>query len=472
MKATNHPSFISPKGRRMFKLIALLMLLLPFGKAGMGYAQIITTVAGTGTAGYSGDGGQASNAELYHPYGVTFDAFGNFYIPDTDNNRIRKVTTNGIITTFAGNGTTGTYPCSACYGGDGGQATAAELNRPQNIAIDVFNNVYIADQNNSRIRKVDTAGIITTIAGNGTAGYSGDGGQAINANLSFPSFITFDALGNLYIADWSNYCIRKVNTLGIIETVAGGGSCGSSYCGDGGQATSAEFSNPEGIAFDAAGNLYITDAGNNNIRMVNTSGIINTIAGNGTIGYSGDGGQATNAQLFNPIGVALDDSSNLYIADANNDVIRRVNKNGIITTIVGNGIHGYGGDGNIATTAELYEPAGVAIDVAGNLYIADFDNYRIRKVTNVGQAGIQQVTNINDEVIVYPNPAATSIQVSLAGNSEDAMLVIRDMLGNVVYHSTTNAQYDRIPIAELTSGMYIIEVSNSKGTAFKKFIKE
>ncbi len=463
MKATNHPSFISPKGRRMFKLIALLMLLLPFGKAGMGYAQIITTVAGTGTAGYSGDGGQATNAELYYPLSITFDVSGNLYFSDNDNQRIRKVNTAGIITTIAGNGTAG-------YSGDGGQATAAELHTPIGVAFDAFGNLYIADATNHRIRKINPSGIISTIAGTGTNGYSGDGANATAAELGQPRGLAFDATGNLYFADLGYDVVRKVNTLGIITTIVGNGTQG--YSGDGGQATAAELYWPWGIAFDLMGNMYIADEGNSRVRLVNTSGIITTIAGNGSGGYSGDGGQATAAEFADVMNVVIDASGNIYVSDNNNGRVRKINTLGIIITIAGNGGSGFSGMGGQATAAELAGPNGLALDAFGNLFFIDEESNHICKVTNVGQAGIQQVTNINDEVIVYPNPAATSIQVSLAGNSENTIIVIRDMLGNAVYHSTTNAQHDRIPIAELTSGMYIIEVSNSKGTAFKKFIKE
>ncbi|MBI6545863.1 MAG: hypothetical protein HY692_03655, partial [Cyanobacteria bacterium NC_groundwater_1444_Ag_S-0.65um_54_12] len=236
------------------------------------------------------------------------------YIADSAMHRIRKVDTAGIITTVAGS--------SGWVLGDGGPATSAQLNQPHGMAVDVTGNLYIADRDNNRIRKVDTAGIITTVAGNGTYGYSGDGGPATSAQLGKPNSIAMDGGGNLYIADEYNNNIRKVDTAGIITTVAGNGTLG--YSGDGGLATSAQFYYIYGVAVDANGNLYIADWNNNRIRKVDTAGIITTVAGNGTPGYSGDGGPATNAALNRPYGVAVNAAGTLlYISDANR-YIRRV----------------------------------------------------------------------------------------------------------------------------------------------------
>ncbi len=513
---------------------------------------IITTVAGNGTESYAGDDDAATNASLYEPQGVALDASGNLYIADYGNNRIRKVDTNGIITTVAGNGPS--YPASGSYSGDGGSAINASLNYPEGVGLDAFGNFYIADYDNNRIRKVDTNGIITTVAGNGSIGYSGNGGAATNASLWYPSGVAFDASGNLYIADYFNNRIREVylagypafaltnvsvtnagnytvvitspygsvtsqiatltvvlpptvtsqpvsqtklagstvsfnvtaggtgpfsyqwqfdgtnllqsgtnsalvlpdvstnnagnyivvitnsygsvtsqvatltvalpptvttqpssltnlagstvsfnaaaggtgpfsyqwqfngtnlpNGIGIITTVAGNGSY--NYSGDGGAATNASLRYPEGVAFDAFGNLYIADYGNNCIRKVAANGIITTVAGSVSSGYSGDGGMATKALLYSPAGVAFDAPGNLYIADTYNNRIRKVAANGIITTVAGDGRFGYSGDGGAATNASLYEPQGVAFSATGNLYIADTRNSRIRKVDSNG----------------------------------------------------------------------------------------
>ncbi|MDL1973176.1 MAG: sugar-binding protein, partial [Deltaproteobacteria bacterium] len=336
-------------------------------------AHIIETVAGNGTLGYSGDGGPAAQAELTYPCGVAVDGSGNLYIADRWNWCIRKVDTSGIITTVAGDGA-----WWGGYSGDGGPAAQAKLDYPCGVAVDGSGNLYIADTFNHCIRKVDTSGIITTVAGDGTLGYSGAGGPADQAELNWPDDVTVDGSGNLYIADTINCCVRKVDTSGIITTVAGDGTRG--YSGDGGPATQAKFYDPHGVAVDASGNLYIADRRNHCIRKVDTSGIITTVAGDGTDGYSGDGGPAAQAKLDFPRGVAVDGSGNLYIADTDNDRIRKVDTSGIITTVAGDGTYGYSGDGGPAAQAELKRPYGVAVDGSGNLYISDMNNDRIRKV--------------------------------------------------------------------------------------------
>jgi sugar lactone lactonase YvrE len=355
--------------------ISLFIILFALVTAPQVFAVLmIDTVAGTGTAGYSGDGGPAIAASLYTPYGVAVDNSGNIYIADTFNHRVRKVNASGIITTVAGNGTAG-------YSGDGGAATAAKLNEPFRVAVDSSGNIYIADTYNYRVRKVNTSGIITTVAGNGTAGYSGDGGVATAANISYPVGITVDSSGNIYITDLDNYRVRKINTSGIITTVAGNGTAG--YSGDGGAATAAKLNRSFGVTIDNSGNIYIADTYNYRIRKVNTSGIITTVAGNGTAGYSGDGGAATAAKLNYPREIGLDSSGNIYIADQGNNRVRKVNTSGIITTVAGNGTAGYSGDGGAATSASLRTPTGVAIDSTGNVFIADYGNNRIRKLYDV-----------------------------------------------------------------------------------------
>ncbi|OJW74992.1 MULTISPECIES: NHL repeat-containing protein [unclassified Spirosoma] len=364
---------------------------------------IITTVAGTGNAGYSGDGGPATSAKLQYPLDVAVDGSGNLYIADRDNYRIRKVNASGVITTVAGTGTYG-------YSGDGGLATSAQLNNPYNVAVDGSGNLYIADTYNNRIRKVDTFGVITTVAGTGNQGYSGDGGQATSARLDFPYSMSVDGSGNLYFSDGNNHCIRKISPSGVITTIAGTGNGG--YSGDGGPATLAQLYYPFGVAIDGNGNLYIGDYTHNRIRQVNTSGIITPVAGNGTKGiggYSGDGEQATFAQLSEPYGLTVDSNGNLYIADRNNHCIRKVSPSGIITTVAGTGNAGYNGDGGQATSAQLYSPTGVAVDGNGNLYIADRDNHRVRKVSPSG--GIMTISGTGDAGYSGDGGQATSAQL-------------------------------------------------------------
>jgi uncharacterized protein (TIGR03437 family) len=362
---------------------------------------ILTLAAGNGTVGFSGDGGPATAAQLNHPAGVAVDSAGNLYIADASNNRIRKVS-NGVITTVAGNGTQG-------FSGDGGPATSAQLSffPGGGVAVDSAGNLYIADTQNARIRKVSN-GVITTVAGNGTVGFSGDGGPATSAELNLstsyasPSSyggIAVDSAGNLYIADSFNFRVREVSN-GIINTVAGGGAS----LANGGPATSAAFE-PYGVAVDSVGNLYIADGAILEVSngLINTvaggssgsslggtgvavdsasnlyiadpkdqlvlklsGGVEATIAGNGTCCFSGDNGPATSAELYNPFDVAVDSAGNLYIADTKNNRIRQVS-NGVITTVAGNGMSG---DGGSATSAAVGAPTSVAVDSAGNLYIA------------------------------------------------------------------------------------------------------
>jgi sugar lactone lactonase YvrE len=353
------------------------------GNNGNSRSGDIFTIAGNGYnpafGGYSGDGGQATAAELYAPSGVVVDASGNIYVADCENCCIRKINSAGIISTIAGVRHIG-------YSGDGGPAIAAEFQYPYGLALDISGNLYIADNENNCIRKINTSGIISTYAGTGTEGYSGDGGAASSAEISLPFGIAMDKLGNLYIADYGNSLIREVNTGGIISTIAGNG--GNRFSGDGGPATLAEISGPQGVAVDASGNLYIADYGNDRIRMVNTSGVISTIAGNGFGvsvigggGYSGDGGAATNAELYNPTDVIIDGLGNIYINDGGNERIRVVNSGGIISTLAGSGYfgsYGYSGDGGPAIAAEVGYSQGIALDKANNIYITDLYVERVR----------------------------------------------------------------------------------------------
>ncbi len=349
---------------------------LPSGTEALESGSLIFTIAGSFDHGSdSGDGFMATNASLTQPGGVAVDGVGNLYIADTFNQCIRKVDLNGIITRVAG----GVYNFGL---GDGGWATNATLSYPYGVAAGRTGILYIADTLHDRIRKVDANGIISTVAGNGTNGFAGDGGEATNAELSLPVDLTVDGSGNLFVVDGGNNRIREVSTNGVITTVAGDGTVG--FAGDGGLAINAELNNPIGLAMDSDSNLYIADKFNNRIRKVDANGVITTYAGNGIQGFAGEGGAATNAELNNPYGVALDGKGDLLISDTGNQRIRKIDMNGIITTVAGNGTQGFLGDGGVATNSEVDLPFGLAADGAGNLFVADTFNDRIRKLTATG----------------------------------------------------------------------------------------
>jgi sugar lactone lactonase YvrE len=330
---------------------------------------IIATIAGNGSPGYSGDGGAATAAQFDNPTGVAVDSARNIYIADMYNCVVREITAGGAIATIAGNRIPG-------YLGDGSTATSAELAYPSDVAVDGSGNVYIVDSQNSAVRKVAPTKVITTVAGRGIAGYLGDNGSATLAELNFPSSIAVDSTGNLYIADPDNSRLREVSTTGTITTIAGNGA----YSGTG----SAALGNPAGVAVDAAGNLSVADEGTNTIRKLSAAGTMSTIGGSGVYGYTGDGAAAVSTELAYPAGVAVDSSGNVYVVDSYNSRVRKIAASGVITTVAGTGRQGYSGDGAVATSAELNFPQDIAVDSAGNLYIADTNNSRIRKVSSNG----------------------------------------------------------------------------------------
>jgi trimeric autotransporter adhesin len=344
-------------------------------------SAIITTVAGNGSCGYGGDGGGTTSSTLSPPNGVAIGDAGDIYIADTDNCRVRKVS-EGIITTVAGNGSCG-------YSGDGGAATMAMLYWPRGVAVSDSGDLYIADSRNCRVRKV-SGGTITTVAGNVSCAYYGDGGAATDAALSYPDGVAVDDAGVLYIADTASCHVRMVSG-GTITTFAGNGSC--QYSGDGGPAASAGISNATGVAVSTSGDLYIADYSNCRIRKV-SGGTITTVAGGGPnqisppCAYAGDGGAATSADLYFPVGVAVSGSGDLYISEPSTSCRVRKVSGGSIATFAGNGSCAYGGDGGPATSATLNSPSGVAVDASGRVYIADTANNRIRMVTTASVGGI------------------------------------------------------------------------------------
>jgi sugar lactone lactonase YvrE len=331
----------------------------------------IETVAGCGEEGFSGDGGPASAARLLGPTAVSLDSAGNFYVADASNHRIRKIDAKGIITTFAGTGDPG-------HSGDGGPAAAARLSHPYGVRVAPDGSVLIADQGNHCVRRVEADGTIRTIAGTGVSGLSGDGGPAVEAMLECPDDVVVDLDGTIYIADADSRRVRKVTPDGLISTYAGGGRRGES--GDGGPATAATLQ-PVALALDDAGNLYVADLENHRVRMITTEGTIHTLAGTGRRGFDEDGIPADSARLSEPCGVVFDCEGCLLIADSGNCRIRRIEPDGTISTVAGNGTRGFGGDGGAAERAMIAIPDILAADERGRIYVADHRNHRIRRLT-------------------------------------------------------------------------------------------
>jgi len=434
------------------------ILIFVFGLGFCSGAQTINTIAGNGNIGYSGDSNLATQAQL-NALGVTIARDGQIYIPDAANNRVRKINLGDSIFTVAGTGTAG-------YNVDSGDALTTLLYNPTGVAVDTLGNLYIADQHNQRIRKVDTAGVMTVIAGTGITGFSGDDSAAVNARLNNPIAVATDTFGNIFVVDYGNSRIRKINAAGIISTVAGTGVVG--HTGDGGPAVAATLDTPTCVVADLQGNLYIADRGNNCIRKVDTAGIISNYAGSatGNYGFGGDGGAATAALLAHPYGIALDQYGHLYIADEENQRIRMINGSGNINTIAGSGALSFCGDGGDPLQACLNHPKGVAADNAGNVYVADAFNNRIRKIT-----GLLDVPGAKKETgaRLYPNPAENEINIEahLSADNGTMHLQVLDITGRLVTERQCKAKNGNVMKslqlpAGLPAGMYLIRLTSGR----------
>jgi len=458
---------------RLYLSILFAVIFISSVPASAQSSWVINTIAGIPTTpGYNGDGAAATNANLDNPSDIAFDASGNLYIADFINNVIRKVDTFGNIYTIAGTGFghgAGASGGGGAYTGDNGPATAADLNGPFALAIDTVGNVFFADGYNHVVRKVTVStGIISLVAGTAgaAAGYRGDGGPATNALIDNPVGLAFDRAGNLYIADDHNHVVRKVSRSDTITTFAGNNIVG--YSGDGGQATAASLGNPIGVATDAAGNVYITDTGNV-VRKVNTLGIISTFAGTGVAGYTGDSGLATAATLASPERVTVDGSNNVYISDLGNNVVRIVSPTGVISTFAGNNIVGYAGDGGPATAAELFAPEGVAINHLGYIYIADRGNDIIRFIgppDTVSNVGVAHVNNNGTSVLsVYPNPAQSGyFTANLTSTAtEKAEITIVNVFGETVKKLNTITNSPVSIFLNQAPGIYFLSAATAHG---------
>jgi len=507
--------------------------------------QVITTFAGTGTIGCNGATGLAITKNITDPLGMVFDSYGNYYFCNQQCNTVCKVDTNGFYSVIAGPGIFSVI-------GDGGPATAAFLNYPNDIAFDTFGNLFIVDAQNYRVRKVDmTTNIISTVVGTGVIGYGGDGGSATLALINSTNGIFFDRKNNLFISDCGNNRVRKVNSMGIISTIAGNGIPG--FSGDNGPATNANLNNPFDVIVDKLGNVFFPDALNKRIRKVDTSGIITTIAGTGIGIYNGDGILATSAN-FGPYKIAMDNNGNIFASDSNSR-IRKIDTLGIIHTIAGTGVSGYNGDGIPATVAQINEPSGITTDICGNVYFGDVGNNRIRRIpqqpiitfpiisisgpiserpgnlvtitatiSNAGSsyliewmnhgiefttttvpsvtytkmAGIDTITanivptgygcwdsttssahvvvdgsldlhgySTNNSYNLFPNPAHNSLTIT--GNEKHITICVLDILGQEVLKNKTDNGSSEINISNLIPGIYMVKIN---GFVCQRFIKE
>jgi hypothetical protein len=435
-----------------------LALFVVFAMPILADGQIITTFAGTGTAGYSGDGGQATNAQINNPIAIAVDTAGNVYVGEQGSWVVRKITPSGIITTIAGTGVSG-------FSGDGGPATAAQIGSPTGIVVRDNGDIYIAHHGGYRIRKVNSAGIISTVAGGGTDAWT-EGIPATNAQLGQWG-IAIDLAGNIIVADIVYNRIRKINTSGIINTIAGLGA--TAFSGDGGPASLAGLNAPQGICVDVAGNIYIYDNNNLRIRKINTAGIISTIAGTGTAGFSGDGGQATAAQINHGVALTTDGFGSLLIGDGNNVRVRKINlSTGIITTVAGGGSSGLG-DGGSATAASLTLPAGICVGRNGNIYIADKNNSRVRMVRST--TGVENTDNAAHEISIYPNPCNGTFNVTINAPIEHIVNVtISNMAGETIYQTIGSAK-ESVKIAlDAPPGAYLVSIASLYGAASKLLI--
>jgi sugar lactone lactonase YvrE len=436
-------------------LIILLFTCTSVSVRGQGH--IITTIAGKAgvPASYYGDSIPATNARFYGPCAVCYDNNGNLLVCDAFNSRIRRISLGtGLITTIAGTNTAG-------FSGDGGLASSAELALPETVRTDSVGSIYITDGQNNRIRKIDAiTGIITTIAGNGSTGNSGDGGPATNAQMDGPVGLCLDKNGNIYFTDYFNNRVRKIDaSTGVISAFAGTGAIG--YSGDNGLAINARFSSPVQVFGDAANNIFICDQFNHVVRKVDAiTGIITTTAGAGVPGYSGDSGLAIHAKLNEPAGGLVDKNNDIYIAEFQNGVIRKIDHaTGIITTVAGNGTWGWAGDGGPPTDAKL-SCTDLVIDSFGQMIIADYGTNTIRKVYDPKLA-VSQQTALPEKIIVYPNPAQNELTIAYSfSHNMDAVFHMTDITGRVVATRNLSSREHEatINIRSLSPGLYLYKV--------------
>lgn len=472
------------------------------------YGQV-TTFAGSGAVGYAN--GQGIAATFEHPYGVTVDIYDNVYVADYYNNQIRKISAGGIVTTLAGIFLSGS--------GDG-IGTIARFNEPTAVTVDASGNVYVADTENHKIRKITSGGVVSTLAGSGVPGFSNGIGTA--ASFNYPYGIAVDNLGNVFVADLYNNKIRKITSEGVVSTFAGSGLEGSVS----GVGTAASFRAPYGVTIDALGNIYIGDAFNNRIRKITAEGVVSTLAGDGSPSFAD--GLGTAAKFNYPTGVAVDGTGNLYVADELNNKIRVITSDGVVSTLAGSGVPTFA-DG-IGLASSFNRPIGVAVDISGNVYVADTYNNKIRKIcttgysinpplptglvfdsktgiisgtpTTINTATIYTITGhnksgsssakirietsvlssktfSNQQTKLFPNPTHNELSLQVPKNTNLDSIIITDILGKVVYKKKLSNQVQTnetntysINVENLVKGLYLIQVFSGIDKYQEKFIKE
>lgn len=421
------------------------------------FAQDISTVAGNGVPGSSGDGGQATDALLHGPAGMYMSASGDVYFADQYNNRIRKIDGSGVITTVAGSDTMG-------FSGDGGPATDARLNFPVNVTFDGNGNMYIADRGNHRVRMVSGSGTITTVAGNGVAGFGGDGDTATNASLNQPSGVAVDDSGNVYIADKLNNRIRKVDAMGMISTIVGTGAAGYNS-DDQPFTTMVTVNRPSDVVIAPSGELYFADTYNNMIRKIdNETGKVRTIKAQ----LSWVPAIVDNITWTSwPVGLDFDSHGNLYVANMGNYSVVKLDSASVMYKICGT-TDGFSGDGGRADLAKISRAMGVAADDAGNVYVADHDNERIRYVTTT--VSTPNIVAAGTDVQIFPNPAKSgNFNIKLSGAANQAYtFTVADVLGRVVYEGASWSGVTTGVDLDQHAGIYVVSVVCNGHTWTKK----
>lgn len=399
-------------------------------------AQTVSTFAGTGTAG--GTDGAATVAEFSQPFTLTFDSSGNLYVAENSGNKLRKITSAGVVSTLAGTGAAGSTD---------GVGTVATFDRIRGVVVSAVGDIYVSDNQNHKIRKITTAGVVSTFAGTGVAGSAN--GAATVATFYYPEGLVIDASGNLYVADKGNGKIRKITSAGVVSNFAGSGA----YSSLDGAANVASFSNPSGLAIDGSGNIYVAEHGGNKIRKITSAGLVSTLAGTGTAGSSDGPGSA--ATFDSPNGVAVDASGNVFVADFSSYVIRKITSAGVVSTIAGTAYVGGSTEG-AGTVATFFLPAGVTVDASGDtLYIADFNNQKIRKITGVALStnSFESTTS----AVAYPNPSHDIFTINAEQNTT---IAIYDIIGKQILSQKNGSGQIDINLSHCASGIYLARITN------------